>query len=64
MDEKSSEKTIWILDGHHREKALKELEADGVNVADTLPATMIECQEVSPNLGTIFRLMNADIFLT
>lgn len=33
----------WILDGHHREKALKELEADGVEVPKLLPATFIDC---------------------
>jgi DNA modification methylase len=40
-----TDKERWILDGHHREKALKELEADGVKVPDTLPATLIRCED-------------------
>lgn len=34
----------WILDGHHREKALKRLDADGVEVPELLPATFIDCE--------------------
>jgi DNA modification methylase len=33
------------LDGHHREKALKELEEDGVDVPELLPATFIDCTD-------------------
>ncbi len=35
--------TIWILDGHHREKALKELEAEGYTIPEMLPANFVEC---------------------
>ncbi len=38
-----TENDRWILDGHHREKALKELEAEGADVPELLPATFIEC---------------------
>ncbi len=45
--------TIWILDGHHRQKALKHLETHGVLIGEErkevtlpekLPATFINCQ--------------------
>jgi len=35
--------TIWILDGHHREKALKELEAEGYTIPEELPANFVQC---------------------
>ena len=35
----------WILDADHREKALKELEAEGADVPGLLPATFIECAD-------------------
>lgn len=35
---------IWILDGHHREKALRSLVAEGVPVPAMLPATFIEAE--------------------
>lgn len=35
---------LWILDGHHRQKALRELEEDGMAIiADTMPANFIDC---------------------
>ncbi len=35
--------TIWILDGHHREKALKQLEAEGYEIPELLPANFVDC---------------------
>lgn len=35
---------IWILDGHHREKALRSLVAEGITVPAMLPATFIEAE--------------------
>jgi len=40
-----SKGTIWILDGHHREKALKLLEAEGYEIPDLLPANFVECTD-------------------
>jgi len=37
--------TIWILDGHHREKALKQLEAEGYEIPELLPANFVECND-------------------
>ena len=37
--------TIWILDGHHRQLALNQLQAEGVSIPDELPATFIECAD-------------------
>jgi len=36
---------IWILDGHHREKALTQLEAEGYEIPETLPANFIDCKD-------------------
>lgn len=33
----------WILDGHHRQKALMELLEEGYPIPDLLPATFIHC---------------------
>jgi len=40
-----SKGTIWILDGHHREKALTQLEAEGYKIPETLPANFISCKD-------------------
>jgi len=40
-----SKGVIWILDGHHREKALTQLEAEGYEIPETLPANFIECKD-------------------
>ena len=40
-----SKGVIWILDGHHREKALTQLEAEGYEIPETLPANFIECSD-------------------
>jgi len=40
-----SKGTIWILDGHHREKALSQLEAEGYKIPETLPANFISCKD-------------------
>jgi DNA modification methylase len=37
---------IWILDGHHRQKALELLIAEGINVPDLLPATFVLCDNI------------------
>ena len=36
---------VWILDGHHREKALKQLEAEGYEIPEMLPANFIDCAD-------------------
>ncbi len=35
---------MWILDGHHRQKAMQELEAEGVKIPVKLPAVIIDCK--------------------
>jgi hypothetical protein len=40
-----SKGVIWILDGHHREKALTQLEAEGYEIPEMLPANFIECSD-------------------
>jgi DNA modification methylase len=37
---------IWILDGHHRQKALKALFDEGFEVPNILPATFIRCENI------------------
>lgn len=39
--------TLWILDGHHRQKAMLELEAEGYKFPDELPANLVSCQDVA-----------------
>ena len=39
-----SENEIFILDGHHRKRALQELENEGVQIPEMLPANFIECE--------------------
>ena len=36
----------FILDGHHREKVLKSLEAEGVNIPNEFPAAWIDCKDM------------------
>jgi hypothetical protein len=36
---------LWCLDGHHRLKALQELEKEGHTIPDTLPANFIKCKD-------------------
>ena len=40
-----SKGVVWILDGHHREKALKQLEAEGYEIPELLPANFVECAD-------------------
>ena len=40
-----SKGVVWILDGHHREKALKQLEAEGFQIPDLLPANFVDCAD-------------------
>lgn len=34
---------IWILDGHHRQRAMRELEREGFVLPDLLPANFVDC---------------------
>ncbi len=34
----------WILDGHHRKRAMEELEKEGVGIPDVLPAVLVDCK--------------------
>ena len=38
-----NEDNLWILDGHHRQKILLELQAEGVEIEKMLDATFISC---------------------
>ena len=40
-----SKGVVWILDGHHREKALKQLESEGYQIPDLLPANFVDCAD-------------------
>ena len=40
------ESKCWILDGHHRMRALQELEKEGYEIPDTLPANFIKCDNI------------------
>mgnify|MGYP001766697122 CR=1 FL=1 len=35
----------WILDGHHRQRALEEIERRGHEIPDLLPAEFIDCKD-------------------
>jgi len=39
--------TLWILDGHHRQKAMIELEGEGHRFPDELPANFVDCQDMA-----------------
>lgn len=34
---------LWILDGHHRQRAMRELEREGFALPDMLPANFVDC---------------------
>ncbi|MFA7360790.1 MAG: ParB N-terminal domain-containing protein [Candidatus Kapaibacterium sp.] len=36
-------KKVWILDGVHRAKAMKQLEEEGIKIPDMLPANFVKC---------------------
>ena len=36
-------KKVWILDGVHRAKAMKQLETEGVTIPEMLPANFVKC---------------------
>ncbi|TAK58517.1 MAG: hypothetical protein EPO24_08400 [Bacteroidetes bacterium] len=38
-------KTRWILDGHHRQQAIQELEKEGYKIEDRLPANFMDCKD-------------------
>ena len=37
--------TLWICDGHHRQRAMQEIEKEGNAIPDLLPANFIECKD-------------------
>jgi len=36
---------LWILDGHHRKLAMEQLEIEGYEIPDKLPANFIQCKD-------------------
>jgi hypothetical protein len=46
-------KKTWILDGHHRKKALEELEKEGAKIPELLPANYVKC----PNKKTALKFV-------
>lgn len=36
---------LWILDGHHRKLAMEQLESEGYNIPDKLPANFVQCKD-------------------
>jgi hypothetical protein len=48
------EKKRWILDGHHRERAMKDLEKEGVKIPDLLPANFIQCADRKEAVKLVF----------
>ncbi len=41
---KDSRRKLWILDGSHRQKAMLELEKEGIKIPKNLPANFIQCK--------------------
>jgi len=37
---------LWCLDGHHRKRAMEELEKEGYAIPDCLPANFIDCKDM------------------
>lgn len=35
----------WVLDGIHRQKAMMELESDGISIPKNLPANILKCKD-------------------
>ena len=57
-------KTIWILDGHHRQKVMAELEKqDGIKIPDVLPAVFINCKgkKEAAKLVLVYTSIYADV---
>lgn len=54
---------IWILDGHHRKKALEELEKEGYKIPSLLPANFIECKnkKEASKLVLVYSSMYANV---
>lgn len=44
---------VWILDGHHRQRALRELETEGVKIPDMLTANFISCKNRKEAVGLV-----------
>ena len=42
-----TEKTSWILDGHHRQQALIQLTSEGAKVPSLLPCLLIDCKDLT-----------------
>lgn len=38
--------SLQCLDGHHRQKAMQELESEGVQIPEMLPANFIDCTDI------------------
>jgi len=36
---------LWILDGHHRKLAMEQLESEGYDIPDRLPANFVKCKD-------------------
>lgn len=53
----------WILDGHHRLQALKQIEQEGTKIPNLLPASLIECEnkKEASKLVLVYSSSYADI---
>lgn len=54
---------IWILDGHHRQLAMRELASEGVDIAELLPANFLACanRKEAAKLVLIYSAIYANI---
>ena len=54
---------IWILDGHHRKRAMEELEKEGYAIPETLPANFIDCKSrrEAAKLVIVYSSIYADV---
>jgi hypothetical protein len=54
---------IWILDGHHRKRAMEALEQEGYTIPETLPANFIDCRtrREAAKLVIVYSAIYADI---
>jgi hypothetical protein len=62
-------KVIWILDGHHRQKVMIELENDGIVIPEKLPAVFVRCSNRSEAMklvlvySAVYANVNSDSLL-